>query len=385
MSFIDCGYATMNHDGEELCGDQVQVIPSGEDRILVLADGMGSGVKANILSTMTARILTTMIAQGARMTECVETIMEALPVCREREMNYCTFTLVYTRPDGSGVLFEYDNPQAILYRNGRCLDFECEELRIEDKTVRRAEFQLDEGDSIIVMSDGVLFAGPNETMNYDWQRPQIMRYLERVLRPELSASAAAALLAGACLDLYCGHPSDDTTAAVISLKRPESVSVMIGPPVDRAREKEHVRHFLEVGDRHAVCGGTTAEIVAEYLGEELELLPMTGFRTVPPYSRLKGIELVTEGALTLNYLLELSQRHLDPYALGVKRYNGDNGAEKLAQLLFEEATEITLFIGKTVNNAHAGTVADSGRKRKTVEELGRNLRRMGKTVVEIYH
>lgn len=385
MSFIDCGYATMNHAGEELCGDQVQVIASGEDRILVLADGMGSGVKANILSTMTARILTTMIAQGAHMPACVETIMEALPVCREREMNYCTFTIVYIEPDGSGVLYEYDNPQAILYHGGRCRDFDSRPLEIAGKTVNRAEFQLEEGDSIILMSDGVLFAGPGETMNYDWQRPQIMRYLDRILQPKLSAAAAASQLAGACLDLYCGRPSDDTTVAVVSLKKPLSVSVMIGPPMDRAREKEHVKHFLQVGDCHAVCGGTTAEIVAEYLGEELELLPMTGFRTVPPYSRLKGVELVTEGALTLNYLLELSRRQLDPYALGVKRYNGDNGAEKLAQLLFEEATEVTFFIGKTVNNAHAGTVADSGRKRETVAALGRNLRQMGKTVVEIYH
>ncbi len=385
MSFIDYGYATMNHDGEELCGDRVQVITSGEDRILVLADGMGSGVKANILSTMTARILTTMIAEGATMTECVETIMEALPVCREREMNYCTFTMVRLSPDGEGVIYEYDNPQAILYQEGKCRDFESVELQMAGKTVRRAEFRLEEGDSVIVLSDGVLFAGPNNTMNYDWQRPHIMKYLDRVLKPELSATAASALLAGACMDLYCGHPGDDTTVAMVSLKKPCSVSLMIGPPADRTREKAHVKHFMEVGDLHAVCGGTTGEIVADYLGKEIFLLPNTGFRSVPPYSVVEGLELVTEGALTIGYLKELSDRHLNPYALGVKRYNGNNGAEKLAKLLFEQATEITFFIGKTVNIAHAGTRADSGRKRKAVEALCRNLREMGKTVVEIYH
>ncbi len=385
MSFIDVGYATMNHDGEELCGDRVQVISSGEDRILVLADGMGSGVKANILSTMTARILTTMIAEGATMTECVETIMEALPVCREREMNYCTFTMVYISPDGSGVIYEYDNPQAILCQGGKCRDFESEQLEIAGKTVGRAEFHLEEGDSIVVMSDGVLFAGPNQTMNYDWQRPQIMRYLERTLKPDMSATAGAAVLASACMDLYCGHPGDDTTVAVITLKKPCSVSLMIGPPADRTRENAHVRHFLDVGDLHVVCGGTTGEIVADYLGKEIFLLPNTGFRNVPPYSVVEGLELVTEGALTISYLKELSERHLNPYALGVKRYNGNNGAEKLAKLLFERATEITFFIGKTVNIAHAGTKADSGKKRKAVEELCRNLRKMGKNVVEIYH
>jgi len=383
----DIGYSSLNKKGEQLCGDHIDIVEQESNGTIsaALADGLGSGVKANILSTMTARILTTMIAEGAAMTECVETMMEALPVCREREMNYCTFTMVRISPDGSGVIFEYDNPQAILYQGGKCRDFESEQIEMAGKTLRRAEFHLEEGDAIVVVSDGVLFAGPNQTMNYDWQRPHIMKYLDRTLTPERSATASAAMLAGACMDLYCGHPGDDTTVAVISLKPICSVSLMIGPPADRTREKAHVKHFLEVGDLHAVCGGTTGEIVADYLGKEIFLLPNTGFRTVPPYSVVEGLDLVTEGALTIAYLTELSERHLNPYSLGVKRYNGNNGAEKLAKLLFEQAAEITCFVGKTVNIAHAGTRADSGKKRKSVETLCRNLRRMGKNVVEIYH
>ena len=160
---------------------------------------------------------------------------------------------------------------------------------------------------------------------------------------------------------------------------------MSGPPAYRYQEAKHVRHFLDCGDKHIVCGGTTSKIVAQYLGGEVTLLPHTGFRTVPPYSRLEGVDLVTEGALTINYVAELAARHLDPYALGVKRYDGDNGAEKMAQLLFEQASEVTFFIGKTVNSAHAGTVADSGKKNQSIVSLCQSLRQMGKNVVEIYH
>lgn len=383
--YIDCGYATMNKYGEELCGDRVQVIDSGEDRILVLADGMGSGVKANILSTMTSRILTTMMAQGAGIRDCVRTIMEALPVCRERGMNYCTFTIIHMSPSGAGVMYEYDNPQAILLREGKCRDLERTAIQVADKTVYRSDFSLRDGESIVTMSDGVLFAGPDSVLNYDWQRPQIMAYLDRMAQPGMSATALSALLAGACMDLYCGKPGDDTTAAVVSLRRPCSVSVMIGPPADRSREAEHVRHFLACGDRHVVCGGTTSEIVAQQLGRDVVLLPQTGFRSVPPYGMLEGVDLVTEGALTIQYVAELAERHLDPYALGMKRYDGDNGAEKMARLLFEKASEVTFFIGKTVNDAHAGTVADSGRKTQSIASLCQSLRRMGKRVVEIYH
>ena len=383
--FIDSGYATMNKSGEELCGDRVQTADFAGTRTLVLADGMGSGVKANILSTMSAKILSTMVAEGADFRDCVRTIMETLPVCRERGLNYCTFTIIHLSRDGSGVVYEYDNPQVILVRGGVCGDLESEVISIADKTVYKSAFRLSDGDALVTMSDGAVFAGPEETLNYDWQRPQIMEYLDRMLRPDMSAAGISALLAGACMDLYCGRPGDDTTVAAMKLRAPYHVALMIGPPLDREREAEHVEHFLKTGDCHIVCGGSTSEIVGRFLGREVVVQPETGCGAVPPYSRLEGVELVTEGALTVMRVAELAERHLDPYALSGKKYLGDNAAEKIAQLLFERATEVTVFIGKTVNAAHAGTPADSAKKMKAVASLAGSLRRMGKTVTEIYH
>lgn len=383
--YIDCGYATMNKYGEELCGDRVQIVTTGDWKTLVLADGMGSSVRANILSTMTSKILSTMIANGAGIDECVEIITETLPVNRDVGLNYCTFTVIRTHKSGAGVIFEFDNPQAIFYHAGECRDLERTRREIAGETVYRSQFQLEHGDYILTMSDGVIFAGPDETMNFNWQRPQVKQFLNSRSRASMSACVVSAVLGGACMALYADRPRDDTTVATVKAFRPCHVAVMIGPPLDRDNTDNHIRHFLDFKGCHIVCGGTTAELVAACMGRELRVTTVTDDPEVPPVSLIDGVDLVTEGALTVAKVARLSDEYLDPYALEGRKYNKNNGASKMASILFEEASDITFFIGNSVNEAHFGTVADSQMKTKAIQHLCRNLRTMGKEVREIYH
>lgn len=383
--YIDCGYATMNKYGEELCGDRVQIAEYGDTKTLVLADGMGSGVKANILSTMTSKILSTMMANGAGIDECVEIITKTLPINQDVGLNYCTFTIIHVRGDGSGVVFEFDNPQAVFYRGGRCEDLPRTQRVIESETVYRSEFQLAAGDYILTMSDGVIFAGPGDSMNYGWQRPQVLEFLDRRSQATMSASVVSAVLAGACMALYAGKPRDDTTVAAVKAFEFYHVAVLIGPPLDRENTPAHIQHFLDFSGCHIVCGGTTASLVAEHMGRKIEITSINDDPEVPPISFIDGIDLVTEGALTIAKVARLSDEYLDPYALEGRKYNKQNGASMMASILFEKASDVTFFIGRAVNEAHVGSVADSSMKMKAIEHLCGNLRRMGKKVSEIYH
>ena len=176
--FLETGYVSLNKFGEELCGDKVESIRNGDYTTLVLADGLGSGVKASILSTLTSKILCTMIANGLELEDCVETIVKSLPVCKVRGVAYSTFSIIHIDTEGKGYLVEFDNPQAILIRDGKCQDFEREKLDIFGKNIYKTQLSLQENDVVIVTSDGVVHAGIGMLLNFGWQREEIKKFLE---------------------------------------------------------------------------------------------------------------------------------------------------------------------------------------------------------------
>ena len=151
---LESGYTSLNKKNEELCGDRVESIVSGDYTTLVLADGLGSGVKANILSTLTSKILCTMVSSEVSIEDCIETIVQSLPVCKVRGVAYSTFSVIHMNSEGKGSLFEFDNPQAILLHDCVCRDLPREEMNILGKKVYRSPLDLTAGDIIVVMSDG---------------------------------------------------------------------------------------------------------------------------------------------------------------------------------------------------------------------------------------
>ena len=208
--FLENGYTSLNKKGEELCGDKVECIADGSHTTLVLADGLGSGVKANILATLTSKILCTMVSNEIGMEECVETVVQTLPVCKVRQVAYATFSVVHVGTDGKGWLFEFDNPEAILIRGGKCHDFERKEYDILGKKVYGTRLEMQPDDYIVLMSDGVIHAGIGMLLNFGWLRKDVMEYLDKNFREGMSARGVACMLAGACNDLYVGKPGENT-------------------------------------------------------------------------------------------------------------------------------------------------------------------------------
>lgn len=388
---VEYGYTSLNHVGEELCGDNVEMSTrrEGDDgeewTTLVLADGLGSGVKANILSTLTSKILCTMVAGGAEMEECVETIIQTLPVCKERQVAYSTFSVIHVNGHGQGHLFEFDNPEAIWYHRGHTQDFPNRTgLDICGKRVFHTELALEAGDMVFVMSDGTIHAGIGQILNFGWQRKDIMEHLEKNIDPHMSARAAACLLASACNDLYLDRPGDDTTVAAVKLRPRTEVHIMVGPPVDKEKDEVYVKQFLQGADRTIVCGGTTSQVVARCTGRQLKTSFDFPDREVPPIGFIDGIDLVTEGVITLRRLLTLSERYVSVKDLNPKTYSKRDGGSLLANIIFEEGTDVVFFVGQNVNAAHQGLDIDITMKLKLVEHIADNLRRMGKEVTVNY-
>ena len=385
VGVVEYGYTSLNKFGEELCGDKVETCVTDGWTTLVLADGLGSGVKANILSTLTSKILCTMVANNIPMQDCMETIIDSLPICKVRGVAYSTFSLVHVNEQGQGYLIEFDNPQAIYIRDGKTCDLIKCQMDICGKRVYHSRLAMQEGDSLVVTSDGTIHAGVGMILNFGWQREDIKKYLDQNLKIGMSARSIAWLLASACNDLYVDKPGDDTTVAVVKFRGKDRVNVMVGPSTNKEDDQEYVERFFEPGVKKIVCGGTTSQIVSRVIGKPLTTSFDFPDPEVPPIGYIEGIDLTTEGVITLRRVLELSEKYVSPNDLTPKTFVRRDGASKLAQILFEEATDIHFFVGQGMNAAHKGLPIDLTMKLKLIESLSSNLRRMGKNVEVTYN
>ena len=382
---LEYGYTSFTKYGEELCGDNVAITKKDDYTTLVLADGLGSGVRANILSTLTSKILMTMISNDVPIEECVETIIETLPILKNRGVAYSTFSVIHINNEGKGYLFEFDNPRYILLHHGKATELQSEEIYIMDKKIYVTKLELEEEDVIVLMSDGVPCAGSGITLNYGWQREDIIKFLEINANMFTSARAIACMLASASEDLYLHEPYDDTTVLALKYREATTVNLLIGPPANIEDETRYIFDFLSNEGYKIVCGGTTSKIVANYLGEELKMELETKDKEVPPIGYIKGIDLVTEGVLTLSKLLEYAKVYAKTNSNIPKMFYKDDGASLLADYLLEKATKVNFYVGQAINNAYKSLKLDNMLKFKLVEELASILKSLNKEVMIKYY
>lgn len=386
---VDISWKSLNKHGEELCGDKVEVLKTKDSEIVILADGMGSGVKANILATLTSKILGTMFLEGAKIESCVETIAKTLPVCKVREVAYATFSILQIFHNGEAYLVEFDNPLCIFVRDGKIVDYPYQERTMEGKNIREYRFRVKLKDCFVLMSDGVIWAGEGELMNLGWTWEDMADYTLKCTKQTLSASRLAAMLSQLCDDLYGNKPGDDTTVAVARVIERRIINIFTGPPTHKEDDERVVRDFMKQEGKKVVCGGTSANITSRVLKREIVTSVNYADPTVPPMATIEGLDLVTEGVLTIGKSLGLLKRYeQDEFDEAFfDELDADNGAAKLAKLIIEECTQLNLFVGKAMNVAHKNSNLpfDLSVRMNLVEQLKECAQNLGKNVNVKYY
>lgn len=381
---IDIAWKSLNKHHEELCGDKVEILKTKESDIVILADGMGSGVKANILATLTSKILGTMFLNGAEIESCVETIAKTLPVCKVREVAYATFSILQVFHTGEAYLVEFDNPACVFVRDQKVVDYPYKERMLEGKAIREYRFQVKLNDCFVLMSDGVIYAGVGELLNFGWTWESMAEYTLKCTKETLSASRLTAMLSQACYDLYGQKPGDDTTIAVTRVIDRRIVNIFTGPPTHKEDDERIVRDFMKTEGKKVVCGGTSANIVARVLKKEILTSLDYADPNVPPTAAIEGLDLVTEGVLTIGKTLNLLKRYeQDEFDEAFfDELDANNGASKLAKMLIEECTELNLFVGKAMNVAHQNSNLpfDLSVRMNLVEQVKECAEHLGKLV-----
>ncbi|MBB6216867.1 translation initiation factor 2 beta subunit (eIF-2beta)/eIF-5 [Anaerosolibacter carboniphilus] len=382
--FIDIAFDNIHKYGEELCGDKVEVIRMADGVIIVLADGLGSGVKANILATLTAKIAGTMLKEGASIEETVDTVLQTLPVCKVRKLAYSTFTIIKVYNDGRVYTVEYDNPPYIFVQNGSLMEIEKRTTNMGGRMIKESNFMLESGDVLTAISDGVVHAGVGAILNLGWQWHHVAEHIEKISHVEKCAKNISKNLIETCMGLYANKPGDDSTAVTVKLRTPEVIDLFTGPPKDL--EDDHwIVHKLHNGrGKKIVCGGTAANIVARELGEEVQVNMEWIDKEIPPTARIKGMDLVTEGVLTLSKAVEKIRKYVNTaHSVDtIYKIDGKDGASQLSRMLIEDCTHLNLWVGTAVNPAHQNPdfPVDLRIKIKVVEELAAMMEKLGKEV-----
>jgi hypothetical protein len=383
----DIGYRSINHFGEELCGDHIDVVDQEDNSsVIVLADGLGSGVKASILSTLTSKIISTMMSEGLSIEDCVETIAAALPVCSVRGVAYSTFTIIRLAYGNEAEIIQYDNPHVILLRDNQNFDYRKTEMNIGGKKVYQSRINLRENDIFIAMSDGCPHAGIGKAYNFGWKREDIIEYMEALSHGGYTAKTLSTMLIDEVNKLYGHQPGDDATVCTVRLRKRAPMNLMFGPPSNRDDCNRMMALFFSKEGKHIICGGTTSSIAANYLRKKL--VPTLDFidKDVPPIAYIDGVDLVTEGVVTVNKVLEYAKNYLEDNNSYSQWNFKQDGASQMCRLLFEEATDINFYVGRAINPAHQNPELpiNFSIKMNLVKELSECLKRMGKRVKVSY-
>lgn len=387
---VDAYYKSLNKKNEELCGDKVEIIRTDHSIILVLADGLGSGVKANILATLTSKIIGTMLKNGAELEEVVGTVVNTLPVCKVRKLAYSTFSILEIDNECHAHLVEFDSPSCVFIRDGELQKLAIQEKEIWGKQVRECHFDVLPGDVFAIFSDGVIHAGVGQTLNLGWEWENAANFLQAEAQPEMSASRICTALSSVCENLYMGQPGDDTTVLVAKVMTHKIVNLFSGPPKSVEMDEKLVRDFMEDKEaKKVVCGGTSANIVSRVTGKEIVTSLEYVDPEIPPIAYMEGLDLVTEGVLTISRTVEILKEYLKheiDYDY-LKTLDQKNSAALLAKLLIEDCTMLRLFVGKAINPAHQNPnlPVDLSIKLRLLDEMVSILRSMGKQVTVNYY
>ena len=376
---IETGYTSLNKHSETLCGDWFKVFENLNKKTIVLSDGLGSGVKANILSTLTSTILGTMLSKNMPLDECIDTVATALPMCKERKLAYSTFTVLeLTR--GQAYLVQYDNPSAIILRKGEMLPYNFNVHFVGEKEIHESRIILQKDDIIVLMTDGVTNAGIGKLSPNGWQHSEIITFLERIDTKQMSATHIAAQLVNCSLTLSEDSLDDDATVFVVKVRSREVVNMLIGPPENREDDNKVLKLFFSKSGKTVICGGSTASVVSKYLNKPIRVIQDSGNEEIPDMASIEGVDYVTEGVITLKKVVELIQDYLKNsiYCLNISK--SKEPASSLALLLIEEATDVNIYFGMSENVAHKGTDINFKSKLALIKQLEESLNEMGKSV-----
>lgn len=345
--FIEIGNTNIQKSGEEVCGDVFMSRKLQEEgrTVAVLSDGLGSGIKANVLATMTASMALNFTIANQAVEHTAQSIRNTLPIDEERKINYSTFTIIDVEYDGETTILEYGNPQFLIFRGSKVLNIEKTGT---DTELESNSFKAQKEDRIILFSDGVSQSGIGRAdMPFGWDFNDLKSFIASNINKDkfISAQKLSELIVNRALLNDSFKAKDDITCSVIYFRDPRNLIICTGPPYKIEKDRLMAKTVSEFNGSKIICGGTTAQLISRELGKEIEIDIFSGDGELPPVSSIEGINLVTEGILTLGKVAECLERKEEN---NIKK---SSPAWEIIQLILKH-DKITFLVGTRINEAH---------------------------------
>ncbi|MBT1247155.1 MULTISPECIES: SpoIIE family protein phosphatase [unclassified Thermosipho (in: thermotogales)] len=374
MITCEITYGFKNKLGEEVCGDTVKIKKSEEKTVVSVSDGLGSGVKANILSTLTASMATSMVFNGLPIEEVFESILLTLPVCKVRGISYATLaTCLVEHTKKCCTIIEYEFPVLFFFRGKEIINLEKQKKVVKGKELYISKVNIQEGDSIFLMTDGFSQAGMGtDKYPFGFGVENIERELKFLINKGASHKEMVEYLIDLVKKLDRGTKGDDATVVALKIRKKRILSIMVGPPEKKENDELVVRKLMNSEGRKVICGGTTGHIVERITGKKIEIDLNSISHKSPPIGYMEGIDLVTEGIITLTEVFRYYEHQSKELGLGAK---------KLVELL-EEADVINFLVGRAINPAHQNPLFthDISLKFRLIKDIAKVLEKKGKIV-----
>ncbi len=318
-----------------------------------------------------------MVKENCSISDLIETLSDTLPTCKIRDLAYSTFTLLQLDNRGTARLVEYDNPPAIFLSDNKIKKIEYFEHQIKGKNIKEAQLNIQDGDIIVLMSDGEIHPGLNGKCDLRWNWDRIAHFVNRISEKSMSSQDIAFELTNVANQFYGQEPGDDTSIIVIRARIRRFAAIMIGAPGDRNKDPEIVKDLMQQPGHKIICGGTTGNIVSRETGKPFKVLIPTMIDDIPPMGIMEGFDLCTEGIITISNALKLLRQKVSYKKLELS----NNGASRLVQELLR-ADEIKFFVGQASNpaNISASIPSEFGHKTQLTHLLIKELEALGKRI-----
>jgi hypothetical protein len=360
------------------CGDMLATVRTNTGTTIICADGIGSGIRAHIAAQMCVSRLIESLQQELSLRTVFLSVATTMQSCRDPKKPFAAFSIARIRSDGYATVFSYDAPLPILISRQGATVLANRPVPLPGGLAVESNCQLDMGEGILLMSDGITQSGLGYGANTEWTSDGVVRFINSTISAKVKLSLAAEMLHKEALARWKGEMQEsqgtarsvssrsfspyspdaqhqaagyahkvtgDDCSIILGLCRTgQTVNILTGPPVDRDNDVPTVKRFLQLPGLKIVCGGTTAKLVAKYLNVQLEMESEPMSVIAPPRYGIKGINLVTEGAVTLNQVYNILDED-------IAKLNEDSGVTEL-RLLLGVADKLNIIVGAADNSAN---------------------------------